>query len=233
MSVDLKNIPVFLRSDPDTVVTHLSFKNREELVNFMYSAWWSKLEFDEPAGMDLTGIDLSNMDLSHRNFWCSKMTGANLSGSNLTEAKFHETDLTGANLDFCFGEHPNMTQVQFYYPNKGVNGLQLGGPKMKNASLRHVDFFRGQINGADLTGANLTGAKLNRCVIRETSFEVANFTNADLTDSDITDSVFLGTNITDAQLAKARHAGLRMGRTSTAQRLARHPRKKAPSPRFS
>jgi uncharacterized protein YjbI with pentapeptide repeats len=162
--------------DREAVIDLSGADLREAIITF---ANLSRVNLSEA---DLSGADLHGTNLSKSYLSAANLTGADLSASNLTGADLFEANLNGANL--------NLTKLS----KANLNGADLRACRLNEADLREANLSGVNLNVGDLVGANLRGANLGG----------AQLLGADLREADLSQADLSGTQITEAELEKAK-----------------------------
>jgi uncharacterized protein YjbI with pentapeptide repeats len=170
--------------------------------------------FNDFKGADIGGLDLRNRNLRFANFTKASLSHAHLDRANLSGATFRSADVEfatfcGATLDDVSLRAASGRGAEFAC---GARNLDLSSVNFSDGDFRDVVFAR-------LLIRNLRGANLSDTLFWMSDLETADLSGADLTRADFskasakgarfdsargTDPVFFGTELTEANFARAR-----------------------------
>ena len=160
------------------------------------------------AGKVMDQLDLSELDLS----------GVNFKGAHLEKAILRGSKLDGADLSGALAQEADFSGASLKQARLG-KGLFMKA-LFNRADLRRADLTQAVMNEADLTEADLSDATLKKTLLEKAKLTKAKLhqvdavqgifigtdvSQADLFGADTSRAVFMGANIEEADFANGRH----------------------------
>lgn len=141
------------------------------------------------SGSNFSRSNFSRANLYHVNLRYTYLYGTTFKQVNLNEAKLDETmlseaDMSFASLDRATLVRANLTRVNFSF-----------------AWLTHADLRDANLNAAYLANSNLQGANLSHAFLTGVNFTDASLHQAHLDNANLKRSIFVGTDLTEADLS--------------------------------
>jgi fluoroquinolone resistance protein len=160
-----------------------------------------KSEYNEQIFEEIT---LKQKVLECREFYGCTFIKCDFSETLFKECKFNDCTFENCNLSLIKVNASTFSNTSFSNSKVlGVNWTEASWPKIKlNCPIQ---FLKCTINQSTLFGLNLREVNIKECIAKDVDFREADLTQADLRYTDFNDSLFMGTNLTGADLSHSKN----------------------------
>ncbi|HAF96645.1 MAG: hypothetical protein A2X34_01770 [Elusimicrobia bacterium GWC2_51_8] len=155
------------------------------------------------------GLSLKGKTISSKQFYNCVFKGCDFTGTAFMSCKFSDCKFESCNLSLVKVTGSSFASADFKDSKlAGVNWTAASWPRVKLPGL--LQFVNCVISDSNFLGLSLRGARVTKCFARGADFREADLSCADLTHTDFTDSLFGKTNLTGADLTRARNYAIRV-----------------------